>query len=181
MNAPDPQSKLDVLLTTAPAAEGVVTHHFPDLWQQGRGAFGGLVTGVLVRALEAMDPTRPLRSLTAELPGPTQPGEARLETRLLRAGNAVTTASVALVQGGEVQAHAVGVLGKDRTRERDVVHLERPQVRGWKDVEVVPIEPPMGPVFGQHFEFTARPDAVVGSGAARRADLGAAAAAQWGA
>ena len=52
----------------------------PDGWQQGRGAFGGLVIAALARALEAHvgDPERTLRSLTAELPGATLPRPASL-------------------------------------------------------------------------------------------------------
>lgn len=153
MTQPAPDATLDELLNPAPVRDGAATHWFPDLWQQGRGAFGGLVTGVLVRALEAQTPGRPLRSLTAELCGPTLPGEATLQSRVLRAGNAVTTTAVELVQGGEVQAHAVGVLGRERMKDRDLVALPRPAATPWRDVEVVPVEPPMAPVFAQHFEF----------------------------
>ncbi|HET9990839.1 MAG TPA: acyl-CoA thioesterase domain-containing protein, partial [Kofleriaceae bacterium] len=111
----DPLLPLDELL----APTSTTTLAVPDTWQQGRGAFGGFVTGAMVRALEASAPGRPLRSLTAELCGPLVAGEAEVGIEVLRAGNAVTTSAIRLVQGGEVQAHGVGVLGKERTREHE--------------------------------------------------------------
>ncbi len=125
----------------------------PNGWQQGRGLFGGLVTAVLSRALEASAPDRPLRSLTAEICGPVQPGEATLELDVLREGNAVTTTTARLVQGGEVLAHGVGVLGRARTNERDGVFDAPALAPAWRDVATIAIEPPLGPTFARHFEF----------------------------
>jgi len=41
----------------------------PDGWQQGRGAFGGLVYGMLTRAMEQVvdEPARRLRTLTGDI------------------------------------------------------------------------------------------------------------------
>ncbi len=126
----------------------------PDGWQQGRGAFGGLVVGALVRALEAeIEPERTLRSLSAELVGPLLPGPAELRTEVLRTGRTVSTIAIRAVQGDGVQAHAVGVFGGPRVSEFDRLRLERPAAPPWKDVEIVPVGPPVGAVFGPHFEF----------------------------
>jgi acyl-CoA thioesterase len=126
---------------------------FPTGWLQGRGLFGGLVTAAMARTLEQSAAERPLRSLTAEICGPVQPGEATLERTVLREGNAVTTTTIRLVQGSEVLAHGVGVLGKTRTAERDQVTLPRPVMPPWRDVEVVDLAPPMAPDFTPQFEF----------------------------
>ena len=125
----------------------------PASWQQGRGMFGGLVTGVLVHALERVAPDRALRSLTAELCGPVAPSRVELAVEVLRAGNAVTTAAVRLVQHGEVQAHGVGVLGRARagaTGHR--IDLAPPAMRAWSDTPALPIAPDM-PQFAQHGEY----------------------------
>ena len=144
----DPLLPLDQLL--APANPLPV----PETWQQGRGAFGGFVTGAMIRALEASAPDRPLRSLTAELCGPLVAGEADVELSVLRAGNAVTTTAIRLVQQGEVQAHGVGVLGKERTRERDAVYDRAPALPSWRDVPVAPIGgAQFAPSFAAHFEM----------------------------
>jgi hypothetical protein len=149
----DPLLPLDELLAATSLSAGRGTLAVPDTWQQGRGAFGGFVTGAMVHALEASAPGRPLRSLTAELCGPLVAGEADVAIEVLRAGNAVTTSAIRFVQGGEVQAHGVGVLGKERTREHDRSEDRAPTIPPWHDVPVVPIGPPFAPSFAQHFEM----------------------------
>lgn len=125
----------------------------PDGWHQGRGLFGGLVVATMARALQESSPERQIRSITAEICGPVQPGELTLELSPLREGSAVTTTAVKLIQGDGVQAHAVAVLGKVRTNERDGLWIAPPVMRPWREVAVIPVQPPMGPEFGQNFEF----------------------------
>jgi acyl-CoA thioesterase len=144
-------SDLDALMSVPPLADGRATIDVPDHWQQGRGAFGGLVTGIAIRALEQVAPDRPLRSLTAELCGPLQPGAADVVVEILRAGNAVTTAAVRLVQHGEVQAHGVGVLGKHRVPATRT-WLAPPAMRPWRDVPPVPLTS-FTPAFAEHAEL----------------------------
>lgn len=136
MQSPAPDAPFDTFLTLTALGEGRVRAVLPDGWQQGRGLYGGLVCGLFVRAMEAVTPERPLRSLTAELCGPVAPGEVTLELATLRAGNAVTTMTVKLLQGGEVQAHGVGVLGRARPVGGDVVALTPPTMRPWREVDI---------------------------------------------
>ncbi len=162
----EPTASFDQLSALRAIAPGRFELNVPDQWQQGRGAFGGLVTATLVRALEVMAPGRPLRSLTCELCGPTQPGPASLEAEVLRAGNAVTTVAVRLVQANEVQAHAVGVLGQPRANAVDSRSLVAPTLGDWHAVDVLEVGPPLGPVFARHVEF--RPKTLPFSGSAER-------------
>lgn len=143
----------DSIITPELTSPGRYRCDLPEGWKQGRGLFGGLVTAVMTRALEAQAPDRPLRSLTAELCGPLQPGEVQVIVETLREGNAVTTATVRLEQSGQVQAHGVGVMGKARVTDRDGVYLERPQPPDWRSIESAAVEPPLGPEFGPHFDF----------------------------
>ncbi len=151
---PDPTAPLEQLVTPQRLGAGEFAFVFPDGWQQGRGAFGGLVVAALVRAAEA-DATegRTLRSITAELCGPVQPGPALVRTEVLRAGNGISTIAVRLLQDDEVQAHAVIVLGKARAADCDITLLTPPQQTPWCDVPLMPVAPPMGPHFGRYFEF----------------------------
>ncbi|MFT3698566.1 MAG: thioesterase family protein [Kofleriaceae bacterium] len=144
----DPLLPFDQLITTHAGTLDV-----PDTWNQGRGAFGGYVTGAMIKALEASAPDRPLRSLTAELCGPLVAGPTEVKLEVLRAGNAVTTTAIKLIQHGEVQAHGVGVLGKDRVTDRDATTISPPQLPPWQDVPVVEIPAQTGPVFAQHWEL----------------------------
>ena len=109
----------DFLTLTTPTrlAEGIFTTEIPDGWQQGRGAFGGLVLANLVRAVRSCEPEtdRTLRTLSAELVGPVLPGTAQIRVEMLRRGTGVSTMAARLVQGEELLAHAVMVLGRKRS------------------------------------------------------------------
>lgn len=148
-------SDLDAVLALTSIGPGHLRAEVPDGWQQGRGAFGGLVLALLVRATTGLvgDPSRPLRSLTAELCGPTQPGPADIFVESLRAGSGVTTAAARLVQGGEVQAHAVAVHARTRASAAALAWRETapPELRPWREVPVV--APEEAPVFSRHCEF----------------------------
>lgn len=146
-------SPVSELLSLEAIDVGVWRADFPDEWQQGRGLFGGLVTGALVRALEHHRPERRLRSLTAELCGPVQPGPATLRLEVLRDGSAMSTVAVRLEQGDGVQAFGVGVLGGARAPGNDGVHLAAPALTPWRSLDALPVEPPLGPRFGTHFEY----------------------------
>ncbi len=148
-----PTTNFDELCAVVREGPNLFSADFPDLWQQGRGTYGGLITAVFMRALEALAPDRPLRALTCELCGPTMPGAALLTCEVLRAGNAVTTAAVRLTQEGEIQAHAVGVLGRSRENVTTIRTLAAPTMTPWSELDVLPVGPPLGPVFAQHFEF----------------------------
>lgn len=149
----DENSPFDELTRITPAGAGRFTADLPFGWLQGRGLFGGLVTAVLIRALEASAPGRALRSLTAELCGPAQPGAVELLVEPLRIGSAASTLAVRLVQGGQVQAHAVGVLGEERGTVPDATHLAAPDRLDWRAVEPSLIGPPLGPDFCRHVEY----------------------------
>jgi Thioesterase-like superfamily len=151
---PAPTADLRALSTVHTKEPGQCQVVLPESWKQGRGVFGGLVLATLTRALsQAVDSERTLRSLTASLCGPAQPGLGDISVQVLRAGNNVSTLSAQLTQNGEVQAHAVGIFGAARTHDRDHVSLSAPLIPRWKDVEAVEVAPPFGPEFGQFFEF----------------------------
>jgi hypothetical protein len=124
-------------------------------WRQGRGAFGGLVIGALIRAIEerVADPARQVRSVTAELPGPAEPGVVELAVDTLRAGKNMSTVRATLDQAGEVRAHAVAILAAARPSAQAIAwnELVAPEAPPWQDVPVLPAGP--WPTFAQHFEY----------------------------
>ena len=139
----------------------------PAGWRQGRGAYGGLVCAAMIRAIEnrLADPARAVRSVTAEIPAPVEPGTARIEVSILRAGKSVTTARAELVQGGEIRAHAVVVAGaarRDAPAWNDVV----PPVGDWRQVPVVS-SGLLSPEFAAHFEYRLVEGAPLARGAPR--------------
>ena len=128
----------------------------PDGWQQGRGAFGGLVYGLLARSmeLEVGDPARRLRSLAGDLAGPVLPGEARIQVEVLRRGSKQTNVQARLVQSGEVLAVASGVLSAARAVQMPELRgVETPDRAEWDQLRVLEIEPPAGPHFARAYEY----------------------------
>lgn len=124
-------------------------------WLQGRGAFGGLVIGALIRAIErrAGDPSRQVRTVTAELPGPAEPGGAELAVETLRAGKNVSTVRATLSQGGEARGHAVAILAAARPSAQAIAwnELAPPEAPAWASVPPLPAG--AWPTFAQHFEY----------------------------
>lgn len=127
----------------------------PDGWQQGRGAFGGLVLATLLRAIERAEPdrNRSVRSLTGDLCGPVLPGPAALIVEVLRRGNNLSNIDARLVQAGEVQARASAVLSAPRAAASLRRPPQPPAVPAWPDLPALAIGPPIGPVFAPHFEY----------------------------
>lgn len=128
----------------------------PDGWQQGRGAYGGLVVAALVRALEADGEPgegKSLRSLHAVLCGPVQPGLATIRTEGLRTGTGTAFREARLVQGGEIQASALAVFGRARSADLDEKTVVMPAVAPAAGLPPAPIGPPLAPVFTAHFDY----------------------------
>jgi acyl-CoA thioesterase len=126
----------------------------PEGWKQGRGAYGGLVIGALVRAIDDAvgDPARAVRSVTAELPAPVEVGPAAIAVEVLRAGASLSAVRAELRQGGEVRAHAVAILAAERPGTPTWQHLVAPVAPAWREVTPTPLERGF-PEFARHFEF----------------------------
>lgn len=132
----------------------------PDQWQQGRGAFGGLVFGTLLRAAIAFeqDPTRRVRTFSCDVAGPVLPGSAQVQVRALRRGKSQTNLHVELSQGGAVQASALCTLSGARPLGPDTEAVPRaptPPPEGLSDWQAIDALPTIrgGPVFAQHYEY----------------------------
>lgn len=151
------------LSTPLPVGGGLYRADIPDGWQQGRGAFGGLVIALLVRAVEqelaARDPStrRPVRSVHAALAGPVLVGPAEIVVEPLRIGSGVATFVARLSQGAEVQAHVTCLLGRERSVELSWREPVPPEVAGWDDLFPIPEDNPAAPAFLRHVELRVGP------------------------
>lgn len=138
-------------------ADDVFRARIPDGWQQGRGAFGGLILGTLLRALEQSEPEpgRTVRVLTGDLCGAVLPGEAEIHVAVLRRGGRVTYLDAQLRQQAQVMARASAVLASSRD---DVVAPALPAPAPpspppWQSVAPAPVKPPIGPAFARYYEY----------------------------
>ena len=138
-----------------PTTAGRFHWDVPDGWQQGRGAFGGLVLGTLLRAIERCepDPQRVTRSLTGDLCGPVLPGPAELVVEVLRRGNNLSNLDARLIQSGEVQARASAVLSAPKAAATLAQPPQPPASTDWRGLAELALTPPLAPVFTPHFEY----------------------------
>ena len=143
---------LDELLTPRALGEGRFEMDIPDGWQQGRGCFGGLILGGMVRAALAEAPGR-LRSVEAAMLGPVAVGTAQIAVQTLRQGKAVSGLAVSLSQEDAVLDHAIVVTGADRADPPQWFEPARPQAPAWRDLEAWPADNPFAPTFTRHFEY----------------------------
>lgn len=136
-----------------------LTWFVPDGWQQGRGAWGGLVVAACVTAVEMRESTsRPVRAITVQMAGPVLVGDQRLVVTEVRRGSAMTTWNVDIVDTtGATVVHASVISGAPRDLDVDRTSAwgcarmgEQPP---WSAVPEIPVAPPLGPVFGPHVCF----------------------------
>jgi hypothetical protein len=125
--------------------------YVPDGWQQGRGAFGGLVLGTLLRAMEAAEPDRrrSARTLSGDICGPVLPGAAEIKVRVLRRGSNQTNYSAELAQGPAVLATASSVFSTARPQP-ELPLAGAPEPADWQSLAVMPLP---GTSFAQHYEY----------------------------
>jgi hypothetical protein len=131
------------------------TVEVPDGWQQGRGAFGGLVLATLARAMEHAEPepTRRLRTLAGDLSGPVLPGAATIHVRTLRRGSNQSNLQAELSQGGEVLATATAVLSAARRVTVNPFTPPAPAPAHAEAVMPLPLDAFPAPVFARHYEY----------------------------
>lgn len=136
--------------------DGTFGWEVPDGWQQGRGAWGGLVAGGVLRAVALVDPERTVRTVSIHMAAPLPDGPAQVQVQALRVGSAMSTWAVTVYGAdGELAAHAVVITGDARVP--DLVEDEAqwgavsaPELPPWQDVAVLPAGIPGLPVFMQH-------------------------------
>ena len=140
----------------SPQGENVFLGEVPPGWDQGRGAFGGLVLGLLARAmaLSERDPARGMRTLLGDICGPVLPGQVKLTVRTNRRGNNQSNLEVHLEQAGELLALGSAVFASPRKTAFPEFPFEPPPARpDWSSIEPPAIRPPQGPAFARHIEF----------------------------
>ncbi|MEL7060490.1 MAG: thioesterase family protein [Acidobacteriota bacterium] len=130
----------------------------PAGWEQGKGAFGGLVLGAMLRAMEASEPEpRRVRTLSGEVCAPVLAGEATIEVEILRRGGRATYLDARLRQrDNEIAARASAVLSTDRPAARARGLLRPPtELPPVEALPRLPVMPPLAPVFTSHYAFHA--------------------------
>lgn len=128
----------------------------PEGWRNGRGVWGGLVSGQVMTAASAGVPDGwAPRSLTIAMMAPVPAGPARCEVTNLKTGSAVLVRRVTLrsEQGEELTAATV-VFGAPRVPTgASEFDAGPPVVPAADDVPRVPLGPPLAPEFVGQLSF----------------------------
>lgn len=137
-----------------PLGEGRYRSRFEAPWYQGRGAYGGVVAGQLLRAMEhtVAEAGRPVRSFTVHFCAPATEGEAEVRVRMERAGKLVSHLTARVENAAGVVAVASATFGIPRAVGPVYQEARRPEVPPAEAVEPVPEGVPM-PTFCQFFEY----------------------------
>lgn len=131
----------------------------PDGWQQGRGAWGGLVVAACLQAVLSRESAdRSIRSITVQMAGPVLVGDQRIEVQQVRRGSAMTTWNVDVVDPeGLIVVHASVITGAgrdvDHAAQRTWGRARMGEAPHWTRVPEQPIGPPQGPAFAPHLSF----------------------------
>lgn len=144
-----------LLFGPAPEAtpDGSMLWRVPAGWEQGRGAWGGMVvSGVVRAAAHAVASELPVRSISVQILGPVLAGDARVEVEPLRVGSNTNSVNVRVVQDDEVKANGVVIFGTARVPDLVLTGDDAaPLAPAWSDVPTIPLDG--APTFASNFEL----------------------------
>jgi len=123
-------TRFDIDTAVRRVAEGVYEACIDPGWWVVEGPNGGYLAALLVRALADAtgDPERAARSLTLHYTARPQEGPARIETRVERAGHAMTTLSCRLIQDDRLVVTGLAAFSRPRTRGLSLPAPAMPEV-----------------------------------------------------
>lgn len=110
--------------------DGAFSANLDEGWWVVAGPNGGYLAAILLRALDARqgDRERHARSLTVHYTDRPEVGPVRLETRIERAGGALTTLTGRMLQGERLIALAVAAFSKPRSSGVAVADARMPEM-----------------------------------------------------
>lgn len=94
----NPPAAFDRMTALTPDGPGSFLARFDASWSGPTGMLGGYVAAHVVRAVEAIDPNRAVRSLHVSFLRPSSEGEARLSVETIREGRSLAVHDVVVRQ-----------------------------------------------------------------------------------
>ncbi|MEW5848795.1 MAG: thioesterase family protein [Myxococcota bacterium] len=140
----------------AQTAPGVFQGVIDESWYQGRGAFGGLLGGAILRGMirTVASGARVPRSLTVHYCAPAVAGPVELKVHVERAGSSVSHVSARVEQQGEAVCLATATFAQSRRSSTIYLDAVMPKVAPAVDRPSVSPDVPGFPVFARnHFDY----------------------------
>lgn len=164
----------DTATALTAGADGTYAWTVPAGWAVGRGAWGGLVIGSLVKAIcdSETDTARVVRSVSAEIAAPATIGNHEVVVTNLRRGSGLSTWGATTTNAdGELVARLTAVLAVTRESAASVEYASwdlPPAPKAPPADEVPPVEMSgLGPEFMQHLDIRYLDGLPYSAGAAR--------------
>ena len=145
---------IDKALAITRKGPGHFTANFTADWYQGRGVYGGIQLGLMLKAAEAFidDTDFAPRSMTCHYCEPATEGEVEIRVTMLRAGKTISHLQISIEREGRTISSSLMSWGKSR----DMTAIHQPN----EPLELKPKEAmfkvpyvDMMPVFCQHVQF----------------------------
>lgn len=148
-------SPFEIASAVQKRADGVYSVSIPSGWEQGRGAFGGVVLAAIARAILDAEPEkeRQLRMLSGEICAPVLAVEGEIHVELLRRGKNMTYADARFLQDGAVVARASAGLSQKRSTAGESVWPAPPVMKPIDEAKTIVMPPGVAPTFSSHYDF----------------------------
>ncbi len=136
------------------SASGPLT--IPQNWSQGRTAFGGILTAMIVKAIGSeVDDKRLLRFITTSFVNPVTVGESFvIEVNKLQEGRTVTQMEGRAIQGDKTIAIVLAGFGAPRESSIKINNAEAPVVPSPENGTALSYIPNVSPRFLQNFDLS---------------------------
>jgi acyl-CoA thioesterase len=144
----------DTATAVVPAGPGRYTADVDESWHVRKGANGGVVAAVLLRAMLATvdDPARLPRSLTVHYPAAFEAGPTVIDVAVERSGRSMSTLSARALQGDRAAALALGAFSTSWPGV-SLHNMAMPDVPPPSECPA-PVRPGgQGPPFAGHYEY----------------------------
>lgn len=127
----------------------------PENWGQGRATFGGLIGGILFKAMRLnVEESRLARSLSVSFVGPITVGPVTVIVNTLRSGSSVTQIEARAIQNEQVQCLAMASFGSDRESSIEIHAEPAPAApKAVEDSQELPYIKGITPDFVQQFRI----------------------------
>ncbi len=160
---------LDTILNGMTPDNDAWTAHIPETWMQGRTAYGGLSSGLLIgAALRQHADLPPVRSALINFTGPVG-ATPRITTEILRQGRNVTTVLAKAEMDG--QTATVGTFSFGASRDNDI-RYDRPAPPADAPDACDPLIPDFAQSFAPRFQTNFETRLIAGDRPMARADHG---------
>ncbi len=131
-----------------------------DVWLQGRGAYGGVVTACMARVAQSVvDPRRVVRSITVSFCAPARPGPVVIDAVIVREGIRISTIQVTMRADDAVVATAMITAASPRQLDPALQAASAlntatmPTVPAPATLDPLPEDVPMMPAFTRQLEW----------------------------